>query len=258
MAGIESFEARRVLSVGNGGIHAVVEHEDIDKNGNKKTIFLSLGTMSNFVGGTQYSYNNHYVNGSHLAVGETQLGVFLSNARFIFDKIDEDVCSALNRVAKIKGVNLFKEDQVYETAFRGGSTTLVDANKKSIDTLSPIANKITDYSLDNIKKPLKITLFSTVDYCNEIGVPDLKNLNLGTLNIDGDLKYNVLVKKVVTDVIFSKSSTGGAAINGASPGSYDAICGNISPWQYINTATDGTFSPLTLSSSDATLYELLK
>lgn len=250
MAGIETFEARRVLSIGNGGIHAVVEHKEGDV-----TTYLSLGTLTNFVGGKQQSYGRHYVNGSHLPVGEATLGVSMTNARFVFDRIDEDVVSQLSQAAKTKNLTIFEPEEDYEVNFVSASgTSSVYTDKVDLKESVHLSSSVSkDSSLSNLKKPLKIILFSTVDYCNELGVFGKAD----SLGIDGDLKYNVVVRQVITDVVFSKSSVGGSSLNGFTAGVYDAICSDIIPWHFVNSIPGKTFSPLTLNSGKK-LSEFLK
>lgn len=257
MTGIESFEARRVLSIGNGGIHAVVKHND----GTKDT-YLSLGTLTNVVDGKQQSYGRHYVNGSHLAVGEATLGVSITNARFVFDRIETDVVGQLQVATKAAGVtDLFKDEENYEIAFISvAGTTDVFTDKVNFKESIRLASSVnTDFSLTNLKAPLEIILFSSVDYCNELGIPlKLPDDYKMSANIDGDLKYNIIVRKIIKDVIFSKSSVGGEALGGFGAGVYDAICSDTTPWHFIDTSNDSKiFNPLKLSDGKK-LSEFLK
>lgn len=250
MAGIETFEARRVLSIGNGGIHAVVEHKEGDV-----TTYLSLGTLTNFVGGKQQSYGRHYVNGSHLSVGEATLGVSMANARFVFDRIDEDIVSQLAQAAKDKKIKIFEPEENYEVSYASasGSSDIYTDKVNFEESVHLTSSTSKDSSLSNLQRPLKIILFSTVDYCNELGVLG----KTGSLGIDEDLKYNVVVRQVIEDVVFSKSSVGGNGLTGFTAGVYDAICSDIIPWHFVNSVPGKTFSPLTLNSGKK-LSEFLK
>lgn len=240
MAGIESnVSMRNTISIGNGGIHAFLR-VDIDGTFH----YLNLGELSDVVSGVQYSYGRNYYNGSHLAKGLATLGVKMANARFVFSKLEKDVASALKALYNKKKLALFDIEEDIEFGPAIVKTSL--SEKEVLDK----KGQIVSYNLTNLAVPVDIVMFSTTDYCREMGIENYKDLP--SLAIDNGLKYNVLVIKEIEKCVFLSYTGGLNADEGFGQTVYDAFILRDTPWKLVKNG-----DKVTQLTSNLTLEDVL-
>lgn len=239
MAGINNNSSmRNTIAIGNGGIHAFLR-----VNVNDKIHYLNLGELSDVATGVQYSYGRNYYNGSHLAQGPATLGVRMGNARFVFSKLEEDVAASLKALSTKKNLPLFDIEENIE--FGPAMTSVETAEKEILDE----PGKVASYNLTNLSIPLDIVLFSTTDYCRELGI-EINDEQLKSLSIDSGLKYNVLVIKEIEKCVFLSYSGGLGAEEGFGQTVYDAFIQKDGPWELVKTGDKITQLTGTLTLED--------